>query len=242
MSRGEVIMLAGEEARYWNTGVKIVVVEDHMLVCEMLVTTCRSVLPDAVVRGAHNGAAGVAAVRELQPDVVLLDLVLPDGDGLEFVPVLREAAPATRIVALTSNVDEFTLHRALRLQVHGFLDKNEQPVDTLRDAVLTVMDGRRFFSSTAQRLRQAMQSDPLGFTKVLTDREQEVLRLIGDGLSDEEVARKLNLSAGTARIHRSNIKSKLGVHGTPQLMRYALEKGFTRLRSASSPTSRPTSS
>lgn len=207
---------------------KIVVVEDHQLVRELLVASCAGLFPGSEVAGVSTGAGAVKACKERQPDVLLLDLVLPDGDGLDWIEKIVAAAPAVKVIALTSHADEFTLHRATRARVHGFVDKNEQSVPLLAEAISTVLDGRTYFSSVAQRIRASLRHDPIAFDKVLSEREQELLRYFGQGWSNEEVAKRVGLTAGTVKLHRRNIMGKLGVHSTPQLMRYALEKGFTR--------------
>jgi two-component system response regulator NreC len=207
---------------------KIVVIEDHQLVREMLVLACANNVAKADVRGASSGAEGVALCRGFQPDLVFLDLDLPDGDGLARVPEIFAIAPGAKIIALTSHTDEFTVHRALRSNVNGFVDKNEQPLEVLREAVATAMDGRQYFSSTARRVRLAMRNDPNDFTKVLSDREQELLTLFGEGLDNDEIAGRLGISTNTVRLHRNKIMIKLNVHGTPQLIRYAIDRGFTR--------------
>lgn len=209
---------------------KIVVIEDHQLVGDMLIASCATIIAGAQVVGASNGADGVALCAKEQPDLVFLDLVLPDGDGIDLVPTILSAVPHARVIALTSHSDEFTLHRALRANVHGFIDKNEQPLGLLPEAIATVMAGRPYFSSVVQRVRAALRNDPAAFNKVLSDREQALLQLFGEGLSNEDVAQRVQLTPGTVKLHRRNIMSKLGVHSTPQLMRYALEKGFTRIR------------
>lgn len=209
---------------------KIIVIEDHQLVRDMLIASCSSIVSGAVVSGASTGATGVALCSTMQPDLVFLDLVLPDSDGIDLVPTILSNVPSARIIALTSHSDEFTLHRALRANVHGFIDKNEQPLGLLAEAIATVMAGRPYFSSVVQRIRAALRHDPAAFNKVLSDREQELLRFFGEGLSNEEVADRVKLTPGTVKLHRRNIMGKLGVHSTPQLMRYALEKGFTRIR------------
>ncbi len=206
----------------------IVIIEDHQLVRELLVGSCGSLVPGAQVVGASSGAEGIALCRQHQPDIVLLDLVLPDGDGLDCVARILAAAPNARIIALTSHADEFTLHRAMRARVHGFVDKNEQSLHLLGEAIATVMEGRTYFSSVALRIREGLRKDPAAFDKILSDREQELLPFFGEGLSNAEVAQRVGLTAGTVKLHRRNIMGKLGVHSTPQLMRYALEKGFTR--------------
>ena len=90
--------------------------------------------------------------------------------------------------------------------------------------------GRRYLSSAVQRLRANLRADPAAFDKILSDREQAVLRLVGEGLDNDAVAARLKISPSTAKNHRLNIMAKLDLHSTPQLIRYAIEKGFTRLR------------
>jgi DNA-binding NarL/FixJ family response regulator len=212
--------------------VKIVVIEDFQLIRDMLMESCRNLMAGAEVHGAASAAEGLSACRFHRPDVVFLDLVLPDGDGLDLVPQINAMGAHTRIIALTSHADEFTLHRALQAHVHGFVDKNEAPLDVLAEAIRTVMAGERFFSRSALELRAAMRADPSAFDKLLSEHEQHLLTLFGEGLTNEEVAARVGLTPNTVKWHRRNVMAKLGLHSTPQLIHYALEKGFTRLRRA----------
>jgi two-component system response regulator NreC len=209
--------------------VNVLVLEDQTMVRELLALACAQALPKAHVDAAGTRAAALALAKKSPPDLVLLDLVLPDGDGLDLLPEIFAAAPAAKVIALSSHIDEFTLHRALNSRVHGILDKNEQPVRILREAIAAVLDGRQYISSYVQRLRASVRADPTAFDKILSAREQEVLRLIGEGLNNEQVAARLKISASTAKNHRLNIMAKLDMHSTPQLIRYAIEKGFTRI-------------
>jgi two-component system response regulator NreC len=211
--------------------VKILIIEDHQLVRDMLIGSCGSLVPGSEVIGAQTAAEGERICSQRKPDIVLLDLVLPDGDGLDWLDRIFTAAPRTKIIVLTSHADEFTLHRALRARVHGFVDKTEQPLHLLGEAIATVMSGRPYFSSAAQRIRSALRGDPAAFDKILSDREQELLGYFGEGLSNAEIAERVGLTQGTVKLHRRNIMGKLNVHSTPQLMRYALEKGFTHSKS-----------
>lgn len=199
------------------------------MVRELLVTACSQALPGAKIDSVGTRAAALQSCRLQPPDLVILDLVLPDGDGLDLVPDILKLAPAAKIIALSSHIDEFTLQRALNSHVHGILDKNEQPVRILHEAIAAVLAGQRYVSSLVQRLKASVQADPLAFDKILSAREQSVLSLIGDGQSNEQIAQRLGISAGTAKLHRLHIMAKLGLHSTPQLIRYAVEKGFTRI-------------
>jgi two-component system response regulator NreC len=210
---------------------KIAVIEDHTLIRDMLIVVCGQAVPGATIAGAGDARSGLALCQAQQPELVLLDLALPDRDGIDLLPDLFAACPACKVIALSGYADEFTLHRALHSRVHGFVDKNEQPLEVLSEAIATVMAGNRYLSSVAQRARATLRSDPGAFDKLLSEWEQDLLSLFGRGLSNEEVAKQAGLSGITIRNHRCRIMAKLGVHSTPQLISYAVEKGFTRRRS-----------
>ena len=208
---------------------KIIVIEDQTMIRELLVLACRQAVPGVDARSAASGADGLALCRELQPEIALVDLVLPDCDGLELAGKILAESPDTRIIALSSHTDDVTLHRALASRIHGFVDKNEQTLDVLGAAIAAVRAGRPYYSSVAERARAALKRDPAAFNKILSDREQELVALFGRGLTNEEVAAQTQLTPHTVKNHRRNIMGKLGVHSTPQLIHYAIEKGFTRV-------------
>lgn len=210
----------------------VVIIEDHKLIRDMLALACRTLLPNATMTLADNGRDGVAACARVQPDLVFLDLVLPDFDGLTLVPQIRAQAAGARVIALSSFADEYTVFRVVRAAVDGFVDKNEQPLDVLKEAIATVLGGGRYLSPTAQRLNAELRADPGGFDKILSDQEQRLLVLFGEGLTNAEVASQLSMTANTVKAHRRNIHRKLGIHSAPELMNYALRKGFTRVRRA----------
>jgi len=191
---------------------------------------CRKQFAPAEVGEAAGGADGLQLCRDLQPDVVLLDLDLPDANGLDLLDQIPHVAKKVRIIVLSSHVDDYSLYRCLKVQVDGFDDKNYEPVEVITDAIRTVMTGRKFFSAAVGRARAMLREDPMAFTKLLSDREQELLTLFGRGLTNEEVAERTGLSVNTAHNHRRNIMGKLNIHSAPELIRYAVAKGFTRLR------------
>jgi two-component system response regulator NreC len=208
--------------------VKLVLIEDQVMIRQLLMMACRRALPDIKVFGASSGNEGMELCKREQPGLVLLDLVLPDRDGLDLVPEIRAAVAGAKILVLSSHADEFTLHRVQRAGVDGFVDKNEQAFEVLQEALASVLGGRAYFCSATQALRSRMKADPQSFSKLLSDREMELLGLFGRGLSNDEIGEKLELRPNTVRNHRQNIMTKLGLGSTPQLIHYALEKGFTR--------------
>jgi two-component system response regulator NreC len=198
------------------------------MIREILVNACGRAVPGAVVGEAGDGAAAVAASRKHPPDLVILDVELPDIDGFDLMGDLLAIAPKARIIALSSHTDEFTLHRAMQCRVNGFVDKNEQPLEVLRAAISTVMADKTYYSPVVERVKASLRADPAAFTKLLSEHEQRLLTLMGRGLSNEEIGRLLELSAVTVKTHRRNIMGKLGFHSTPELIRYAIDKGFIR--------------
>ena len=208
---------------------KVVIIEDHKLIGDMLVLSCRSIMPTAEFSRAENGKQGLAICRLIKPDLLFLDLGLPDCDGLNLLPEIFTVIPEAKVIALTSFADEFTVYRLLQAKLHGFVAKNDQPLDRLGEAIETIMAGGQYFSPVVQKMKDSLRSDPGSFEKVLSDREQKLLGLFGEGLTNEAVALVVGLSANTVKVHRRNILGKLGLHSTPELMHYALEKGFTRV-------------
>jgi DNA-binding NarL/FixJ family response regulator len=208
----------------------IVVVEDHRLTRDMLALSCRTALPAARVHLAETGKDGLDRCGKMQPALVFLGSVLPDRYGLDILPEIIAVSPKSKVIAVTSSADEFSVHCALRFNVHGFIATNEQPIDMLRTAIERVVAGGRYFSPSVQRLRESLRADPVSFDKVLSNHEQQLLSLFGEGLSNRTVAERLGLSMNTVKVHRRNILGKLGIHSTPQLIHYAFEKGFTRVR------------
>jgi two-component system response regulator NreC len=214
-------------------GVRIVIVEDHLMFRDVIRKICTAQFGHTVVGETESGAKAVELILQLQPEVVILDLSLPDMDGFNVVDRVFTAMPALRILILSSHCDDYTLFRVEKSGVHGFIDKNSNTVETLQDALMAISAGRIYFSAAFQAAKLARRMDPRSFTKVLTEWERAILSLIGQGLSDEEIGVRLNLSHRTVQTHRSNLLRKLALKGTPKLIAFAIEHGFTQVTSRS---------
>jgi len=213
---------------------RILVVEDQQLFLELLVGLCERDFGCEVVATAGNGADAIRLVREHLPDIVLLDLNLPDMDGIDVAAQLLADDREHKILALSSQIDDYTLHRVISSGIQGYVDKNQQSLEVLKTAIQTVVAGGVYFTPIVQDVRRAHRRDPVAFPKILSDREQELLSLLGRGLNDQEAAAKLGVKPQTIHSHRRNILHKLNLSGTKQLVRYALDHGFVR-----PPTRRP---
>ena len=190
-----------------------------------------------VVGEAANGAEAVALVRETAPDIVLMDIRMPGTDGLEATRQIAadERLSGTRVVMLTTfDLDEYVFE-AVRIGASGFLVKDTEPAELLRgvravsagDALLSPGVTRRLIGEFATRSRPtaAPAADRLG---ELTDREREVVALVGEGLNNDEIAQRLFLSPATAKTHVSRSMIKLHVRDRAQLVVLAYESGLVR--------------
>jgi DNA-binding NarL/FixJ family response regulator len=199
----------------------------------------RSLLEDEpdieIVGEAASGAEAVALVTAQHPDVVLMDIRMPDGDGLWATGqiVANPALSSTRIVIVTTfELDEYVA-RAIRAGASGFLVKDTEPVELIRavrvvaagDALLSPSVTRRLLERVSADLTDAPDATQLA---VLTDREREVLGLVGQGLTNDEIGRALFLSPLTAKTHVSRIMSKLLARDRVQLVVVAYETGLVR--------------
>lgn len=208
---------------------KLLLVEDQRLIRETLRLACETTLGHEVIGECGTGADVVPLVRELAPDAVVLDLALPDFNGLVAMDRLHRAGLFPRVVIVSVHCDEYTQFLVERKQVQAFVDKNANTTAALGQALRAVAAGRSFYSETYLAVREARQANPIAFTKVLSSWELEILVLLGLGLSDHEVGGRLGIAPRTAKTHRSNILRKLNIPNTPKLIRFAVERGFTAL-------------
>jgi len=207
--------------------VKILVVEDQELFREMFVLACRE-KGFRVVGQAGDGETAIGLVKTLGPDLVLLDIELPKADGFAVIDASRRLRPGIKFLVLSSICSAFTVYRIERARVQGFIDKNTGAVATVKLALEQVRNGGVYFSKTYEAARQARWEDLQSFDRTLSARQVEVLRLVGDLLSDRQIADDLGVSTDTVEKHRRNIASRIGTASRIEMERWAQEKGFTR--------------
>jgi len=206
---------------------KIAIVEDERLLRDVLRKTCSRDLGHEVVGEAGTGREALAVMPEAIPDLMVLDIHLPDMDGLDVLRQLRRTRALLKALLISSYFDEYTLCRVEQAAVQGFIDKSTNTVAELGLAIRAIEDGSTYFPSLFREARRAHSRNPYAFDKILTDREQTVLGLVGEPLSDAEIAAKLDLSPETVEKHRFNIMRKLGLRSRAESARFARRCGLT---------------
>lgn len=207
---------------------RVVVVEDQRLVAEFFHYHCRD-LGLEVVQICATCREGLAAIRTHRPELVLMDISLPDGDGLELAKTLLDELPEVKILAISSHRDPWTMLQVQRIGLHGFVDKNEQRREVLTEAIHAVLAGRVYYTPIVNESSASIRRDPKAFIRVLSDYETRILSMIGESKTDEEIATVLNISPATVQSRRRDIMTKLDVHTTPKLIHYAIVNGLTRV-------------
>lgn len=201
--------------------IRVMIVDDHQMVRRGL-TTFLKVFDDLQVVGeAESGETAVPLCKELQPDVVLMDMVMRDMDGAAATRLIRKVSPSTRIIALTSFKDEILVQSALHAGAISYLLKDVSAHE-LAQAIRSAHAGRPTISSEAtEALVHAANQDPKPGNN-LTEREREVLLLMVEGLNNTQIAGRLTVSPSTIKSHVSSILAKLGVASRTEAVTLAL--------------------
>ena len=200
---------------------RIAIVDDHPMVAEGIQSILESYDDIEVVGTLNGGRAVIDALEALNPDVILMDLNMPDLGGLSATEIVLEQRPGTRIVILSMHDSPEYISTALNHGAMGYLLK-DVPTDEIKLAIDTVMRGERYLCTGAQG---SLTPKDGGVRETLTGREQTILLQLAQGQSNKEVAITLDISVRTVETHRKNIKRKLGISSTAGLTRYALEHG-----------------
>ena len=214
-----------DEGAVSDTPIRVLLVDDHAVV-RMGLRTFFDLQDDIEVVGeAGDGSEGVALARRLKPDVVLMDLMMPNMDGLTAIARIKSEMPETEIVAVTSFIEEEKVTAALEAGASGYLLKDAE-AEEVASAVRAAFAGEVHLDPAvarllAQRLRtRKTEPDPV---EPLTDRERDVIRLLGQGMSNKDIGAALFITERTARTYVSNILGKLGLASRTQAALWAVE-------------------
>jgi DNA-binding NarL/FixJ family response regulator len=213
--------------------IRVLLVDDHGIVRRGISAYLAQMDDIEVVGEAGNGRQALDLVARLEaagaaPDVILMDLLMPEMDGIATTEAIKERWPEIDVVALTSFIEEAKVHGALRAGATGYLLKDAQ-ADEIARAIRAAFNGQMHLDpAVARTLAESVRSDrPV---EPLTPREREILALVAEGRANKEIARLLAISERTARTHVSNILGKLGLTSRTQAALYAIEQGLVPSR------------
>ncbi|MGB9672910.1 MAG: response regulator [Anaerolineales bacterium] len=214
-----------------NKPIRVLICDDHPIVRKGLRTLLANEADFQCVGEAVDGDQAIELAMRLQPDVILMDLVMAPTSGVEAIQRIKNQRPSSHILVLTTFADDDKVFPAIKAGASGYVLKDIPPDDLLQ-AIRDVSAGQTFLHPTiaARLMREINQtSSPPKDTDPLTERELEVLRLAARGLSNQEIATELNVSERTITTHISNILDKLHLANRTQATLYALRKGIARL-------------
>jgi DNA-binding NarL/FixJ family response regulator len=210
--------------------IRIILVDDHAMFREGLHVLLRASPDLAVVGEAEDGATGVVLARRLAPDVVILDLDMPGGDGLSALREITRTAPAVRVLVLTVHAEQERLLQLLEAGARGYLAKDAASRE-LVEAIRVVAGGDIYVRPTVARLLaaavvpQRVAATATARFKTLSEREQTILRMVAEGYSGAEIGRQLGISSKTVAAYKHRIQEKLGIEHRTDYVRFALEAG-----------------
>lgn len=204
-----------------NSKKRLLIADDHGLMREVMACFLEAAPDLEVVAEAEDGREAVALAQQFQPDAVLMDISMPQMNGLEATRQIASLLPNTKILVITASRNESLVEQLLEAGAAGFVLKTGD-TDELLAAVRTVLQGKRYISPGLKGRER------VGTTRLetLTAREREVLQLIGEGRTNREIAEQLCLSVKTVEVHRGRVADKLGVHGRSLLVKYSIDSGL----------------
>ena len=210
---------------------RILIVDDHTLLRAGLRALLAQDPGIEVVGEADNGRDAIRAVGQLAPHLVLMDLTMPEMNGMEAITEIKRRYPEVRVLVMTLHKAEDYIHASLTAGADGYILKDASQ-DEFRVAIRSVLAGKTYLSMDVSAkvvsgyLGGGRSSGASSVYDTLTHREREVLKLVAEGKSNKAIAEFLNLSTKTVEKHRANLMSKLGLHNASELTAYAMEKGL----------------
>lgn len=212
--------------------VRVFIVDDHQIMRQGLGSCLATADGIELIGEAADGLTAIKLVREAKPDIVVMDVSMPDLNGVEATRRILSDNPKLKILALSMHADRRSIRRMLEAGAAGYVLK-DCAVEEIEDAIRTVTGGSTYLSPSVTdvlvddyRDQIASGGDP---KSKLTDREKEVLQLLAEGNTTKQIALRLHVSVKTIETHRQNIMEKLNLSGLPALTKYAIREGYTTL-------------
>lgn len=211
--------------------IRILLADDHTMLRDGLRALLETDPEFSVVASAADGRAALRLARQLQPDVAVMDIAMPELNGIDAAEQIRSECPNTQIVILSIHASSEHIYRAFRAGALGYLLK-ESAGEELAQAVRAAHAGRRYLTQRVadtlldHYLQQREQGPGASALDQLSGREREVLQLVAEGLSSAEIAARLALSPRTVETYRARLMHKLDLHDLPALVRFAIENGL----------------
>ncbi len=218
------------------TPIRVLLAEDHSVVREGLRLLLNTQPDIRVVGEATSGREAIALARELHPDVAVVDIAMPDLDGIQATEQIRQLSPSTRVLILTMHAGDAYFFRAVDAGASGYILKRAASEELINAVRVVARDEAFFYPEVARKLlnrylaqsRSEAPPGPPGYQE-LSEREREILFLIVQGHSNHQIAEKLVISPSTVQTHRTRILEKLGLNNTIELVRYAIRHGLIDL-------------
>lgn len=211
--------------------IRILLADDHTVVRDGLRALVEKQPDMSVIGEAADGRDTIRLAEEQSPDVVIMDIAMPNMNGIEATRRIIASKPQTAVLILSMHQDESYVLRSLKAGAKGYLLKDSVRSDVI-DAIRAVVQGRSFLTKKVSRILQedyVREMERRGVEDsydLLTDREREILQLVAEGRTNKEVASILNISLTTVETHRTHILQKLNLHSVPELILYAVRKGI----------------
>ncbi len=216
--------------------VEIFLVDDHQLVRDGIKALLAGIADIRIIGEANNGNELLEAIKSQQPDIILMDISLPDISGIDLTRMLSQSHPDIRVLILSMYTNEDFVFNAMKAGARGYLPKNTSRQELL-DAIYAIQDGHEFFSDSISKvilkrfLRQATQPDTDSdeSAQPLTNREQEILKLFAEGYNNKEISIRLDISIRTVESHKNHIVKKLGLKSTVEMVKFAIKNKIVEL-------------
>jgi len=214
-----------------QTKIRVLLADDHTILRAGLRIMLNAQADITVVGEASNGLEAIREAARLVPDVVIMDITMPDRNGIDATREIKKAQPEVKVLMLTMHENEAYLFQSLRAGASGYMMKESADTDLIQ-AIRTVQGGRFYLSAAAQammvgdylqRVRTGEEKDSYND---LTEREREILKLVAEGLTNNQIAERLVISPKTVDTHRTHVMDKLNLHSRAELVKYAMRRGL----------------